>query len=85
MESYGIPAGDLDSLITEEFDSSNSRRNNQENIKSILQSISGISSGGNVEPSRRRFTTLVRNRNPVVKMDQNTPKSMKSIWFIRTY
>ena len=32
MESYGIPTGDLDSLITEEFDSSNSRRNNQENI-----------------------------------------------------
>ena len=79
MESYGIPTGDLDSLNSEFLE--NSR---QEELKAILQGISGkpavlSNSKPNKERNvdrrrsaspRRNFSTLVKNRNTINQMDQ---------------
>ena len=96
MESYGIPTGDLDSL-NEEFLENSRQNQTSEELKAILQGISGkpavlSNSKPNKEQNvdrrrsaspKRNFSTLVKNRNTINQMDQrqNVEYSKKILIF----
>ena len=97
MESYGIPTGDLDSLNEEFFE--NSRQNQtSEELKAILQGISGkpavlSNSKPNKEQNvdrrrsaspKRNFSTLVKNRNTINQMDQRRNVEYSKKWYFVT-